>query len=95
MANAKKSYHIAVVGATGTVGFELLRVLERRGFPVKQLLPLCSERSAGTAVSFQGKEIPAQVLSASSFRGIDLAFFSAGGESLASTHPSRGQPARW
>ncbi|MEY2527926.1 MAG: Semialdehyde dehydrogenase, binding domain, partial [Verrucomicrobiota bacterium] len=43
MANARKSYHIAVVGATGAVGSELLRVLERRGFPVKDVLPLCSE----------------------------------------------------
>jgi aspartate-semialdehyde dehydrogenase len=80
VANARKPYHIAVVGATGAVGFELLRVLERRAFPVKELLPLCSERSAGTKVSFQGKEIVARVLSAASFQGIDLAFFSAGGD---------------
>jgi aspartate-semialdehyde dehydrogenase len=80
VANARKPYHIAVVGATGAVGFELLRVLERRAFPVKELLPLCSERSAGTTVSFQGKEIVARVLSAASFQGIDLAFFSAGGD---------------
>lgn len=80
MANAKKSYHIAVVGATGAVGAELLRVLERRGFPVETLRPLCSQRSAGTTVSFRGKDIPATELSAASFEGIDLAFFSAGGE---------------
>jgi len=78
--NAKKSYHIAVVGATGAVGVELLRVLERRGFPVETLLPLCSQRSAGTAVSFRGEDIPAKELSAASFAGIDLAFFSAGGD---------------
>ena len=80
MANAKKPYHIAIVGATGAVGIELLRVLERRGFPVKQLLPLCSERSAGTTVSFHAEEVSAEVLSATSFEGIDLAFFSAGGD---------------
>jgi len=80
VADAKKSYHIALVGATGAVGAELLRVLERRGFPVETLLPLCSHRSAGTTISFRGEEIPAQELSAESFEGIDLAFFSAGGD---------------
>jgi aspartate-semialdehyde dehydrogenase len=77
--NAKKSYHVAIVGATGAVGEELLRVLERRAFPVQQLLPLCSGRSAGKSVSFRGEEIVAQQLSRNSFKGIDLAFFSAGG----------------
>ena len=80
MANAKKTYHIALVGATGAVGAELLRVLERRAFPVEELLPLCSQRSAGTSISFRGEDIPAEELSATSFQGIDLAFFSAGGE---------------
>jgi aspartate-semialdehyde dehydrogenase len=77
--NAKKSYHVAIVGATGAVGEELLRVLERRAFPVESLLPLCSGRSAGKSVSFRGEEIVAQQLSPNSFAGIDLAFFSAGG----------------
>jgi aspartate-semialdehyde dehydrogenase len=76
---AKKSYHVAIVGATGAVGEELLRVLERRSFPVERLLPLCSGRSAGNLVSFRGEHIPAEELSANSFAGIDLAFFSAGG----------------
>jgi aspartate-semialdehyde dehydrogenase len=77
--SAKKSYHVAIVGATGAVGEELLRVLERRAFPVGQLLPLCSERSAGRSVSFRGEKIVARQLSSESFRDIDLAFFSAGG----------------
>jgi aspartate-semialdehyde dehydrogenase len=76
---AKKSYHVAIVGATGAVGEELLRVLERRAFPVESLLPLCSGRSAGKSVSFRGEEIVAKELSSNSFEGIDLAFFSAGG----------------
>jgi aspartate-semialdehyde dehydrogenase len=76
---ANKSYHVAIVGATGAVGEELLRVLERRAFPVEKLLPLCSERSAGTDVSFRGEKITAQRLSADSFVGVDVAFFSAGG----------------
>jgi aspartate-semialdehyde dehydrogenase len=79
VAKARKSYHVAVVGATGAVGAELLRVLERRGFPVEALRPLCSPRSAGTTVSFRGQKIPATELSAASFEGVDLAFFSAGG----------------
>jgi aspartate-semialdehyde dehydrogenase len=79
MAKPKRSYHIAVVGATGAVGAELLRVLERRGFPVESLRALCSERSAGTTVSFRGGEVAAKQLSPQSFEGVDLAFFSAGG----------------
>jgi aspartate-semialdehyde dehydrogenase len=76
---AKKSYHVAIVGATGAVGQELLRVLERRAFPVERLLPLCSERSAGTPVSFRGQQIPAERLGPDSFAGVEIAFFSAGG----------------
>jgi aspartate-semialdehyde dehydrogenase len=80
VANARKTYHVAVVGATGAVGMELLRVLERRAFPAETLRPLCSQRSAGTAVLFRGEEIPATELSSDSFSGIDIAFFSAGGD---------------
>ena len=75
-----KSYHIAIVGATGAVGAELLDVLERRGFPVERLLPLSSARSAGKVVSFRNSEIAVEGLSPESFKGIDLAFFSAGGD---------------
>lgn len=77
--NGKKSYHVAIVGATGAVGDELLRVLERRAFPVERILPLCSGRSAGRRISFRGEEIVAEQLSQKSFAGIDLVFFSAGG----------------
>lgn len=80
MVQAKKSYHVAIVGATGAVGEELLRVLERRSFPVAGLLPLSSGRSAGKRISFRGEEIAAEELSPKSFAGIDLAFFSAGGD---------------
>ncbi|MFL6588660.1 MAG: aspartate-semialdehyde dehydrogenase [Chthoniobacterales bacterium] len=79
MAKAKKSYHVAVVGATGAVGEELLRVLERRSFPVERLVPLCSSRSAGSTVRFLGTEIQAEELNRESFINIDVAFFSAGG----------------
>ena len=76
----KKEYHIAVVGATGAVGAELLRVLERRNFPVSNLRALASARSAGKEVQFTNKAIVVEELGENSFDNIDLAFFSAGAE---------------
>ena len=73
-----KSYRIAVVGATGAVGQEILRTLEQRKFPVSQLKPLASTRSVGKTVEFQGKKLPIEELRASAFEGIDYALFSAG-----------------
>jgi aspartate-semialdehyde dehydrogenase len=75
----KQRYDVAVVGATGVVGAEMVKVLEERDFPVGRLLPLASDRSIGRDVSFHGKELPVEVLAASSFEGIDIALFSAGG----------------
>src|SRR2546428_10837127 len=75
-----KGYHIAVVGATGAVGQELLRVMERRSFPVASLRPIGSARSAGKSVRFRDESIPVQELNERSFDKIDIAFFSAGGE---------------
>ena len=69
---------VAVVGVTGAVGTELLRVLEARDFPVGRLVPLASERSAGKTVTFKGAEVTVQATSPSAFQGVDLAFFSAG-----------------
>src|SRR5438105_5540540 len=74
-----KDYHIAVVGATGAVGAELLRVLERRSFPTASLRPISSTRSAGKSISFRGESIVVEELGEQSFEKIDLAFFSAGG----------------
>ncbi len=73
-----KSYHVAVVGATGAVGIELLRVMERRDFPVQNLRLLASPRSAGKKLEFRGKQFQVEALAEDSFAGIDLAFFSAG-----------------
>jgi aspartate-semialdehyde dehydrogenase len=73
-------YHIAVVGATGAAGTELLRVLERRSFPVASLRPIGSARSVGKSVQFCGDSIPVEKLEAGSFEKIDIAFFSAGGD---------------
>ena len=74
-----KNYHVAIVGATGAVGIELLRVMERRNFPVADLRLLASTRSAGKKLEFRGQDLPVAALDENSFAGIDLAFFSAGG----------------
>ncbi len=71
--------NVAVVGVTGAVGQEFLRVLAQRNFPIGQLRLLASARSAGKTVDFKGKTYPIEELTEESFRGIDLALFSAGG----------------
>ena len=73
------SYRVAVVGATGAVGQQMVACLEERRFPVSQLFPLASERSLGKKVTFLGKEIPVEVLNENSFDGVEIALFSAGG----------------
>jgi len=73
-----KPYHVAILGATGAVGIELLRVMERRDFPVASLRLLASARSAGKKLSFCGREYAVEAVTQDSFTGIDLAFFSAG-----------------
>jgi aspartate-semialdehyde dehydrogenase len=71
--------HVAIVGATGAVGIELMRVLTRRGFPVGRLTLLASARSAGKSIEFQGEQVPVQELrDEGSFSGVDVALFSAG-----------------
>ncbi len=74
-----RSYKVAVVGATGAVGRQMMACLEERKFPVAELIPLASERSIGKSVSFAGREIPVQVLNKDSFAGVEIALFSAGG----------------
>ncbi len=74
-----KAKHIAIVGATGAVGREMLDVLHRRKFPVASIRALASGRSAGTKVRFAGGEIEVQELREDSFGGLDIALFSAGG----------------
>ena len=75
----KEKYNVAVVGATGAVGEQMREVLQERLFPVGELRLLASERSAGQLLEFQGKQIRVEVLREDSFRGIDIALFSAGG----------------
>ncbi|HSH38540.1 MAG TPA: aspartate-semialdehyde dehydrogenase [Chthoniobacterales bacterium] len=74
-----KRYNVAVVGATGAVGVELLDVLDRRAFPVGSLRLLASARSAGKKLPFRGSEHTVEELGDDSFTGVDIAFFSAGG----------------
>ncbi len=75
-----KDYHIAIVGATGAVGAELLRVLERRNFPVASLRGIGSARSGGNSVGFRDESIVIEKLNDRSFDKVDIAFFSAGGD---------------
>jgi aspartate-semialdehyde dehydrogenase len=74
-----KGYKVAVVGATGAVGREMVSVLEEREFPVTELVLLASERSEGTKVRFHGEEVTVRRLTEGSFEGVDIALFSAGG----------------
>lgn len=75
----KQDLHVAVVGATGAVGVEMIKTLERRNFPVGRLTLLASARSAGRTLPFRGEEVKVQELTKDSFKGVDLALFSAGG----------------
>ncbi len=70
--------NLAIVGATGAVGTEMMRILEERDFPVKTLRLLASKRSAGKTLTFKGEEILIEELTDNSFKGIEIALFSAG-----------------
>ena len=74
-----KKYNVAVVGATGAVGETLISILEERNFPVNELYPLASERSAGKKIQFQGKTVTIQNLAEFDFSKADIGLFSAGG----------------
>lgn len=80
MIKKKKKYIVAVVGATGAVGNEMIATLEQRAFPVENLRLFASERSEGKTLEFEGSEFPVETLKEDSFKGIDIALFSAGGE---------------
>jgi aspartate-semialdehyde dehydrogenase len=73
-----KTYRVAVVGATGAVGKAMRNILAERAFPTTELIPLASERSAGTVLDYDGRPIEVQLLTEQSFEGVDLALFSAG-----------------
>jgi aspartate-semialdehyde dehydrogenase len=83
-----KTFNIAIVGATGAVGETLLSILKERKFPIGELVPLASERSAGSRVEFGNRSVVVKNLADYDFNGIDIAFFSAGG-SISREHVPR------
>ncbi len=80
MLKKKNKYVVAVVGATGAVGNEMILTLEQRDFPVERLVLFASERSEGNSLVFRQEDILVETLNENSFKGIDIALFSAGAE---------------
>lgn len=80
MLKKKDKYIVAVVGATGVVGNEMVAILEERNFPIEQLRLFASEHSEGKTIEFKGKAVPVEILGEKVFQGIDIALFSAGAE---------------
>ncbi|MBM4145435.1 MAG: aspartate-semialdehyde dehydrogenase [Nitrospira sp.] len=80
MLKKKDKYIVAVVGATGAVGNEMIKTLEDRDFPVEKIRLFASERSEGKYLEFKGKNIKVESINDNSFKGIDIALFSAGAE---------------
>ncbi|MCF6410622.1 aspartate-semialdehyde dehydrogenase [Pseudalkalibacillus salsuginis] len=76
---SNKGYHVAVVGATGAVGQQMLKTLEKRNFPIASLKLLASKRSAGKTIRFKGEEYTIEEAAPDAFEGIQVALFSAGG----------------
>jgi aspartate-semialdehyde dehydrogenase len=80
MFKKKNKYVVAMVGATGAVGREMISILEERKFPISELVLLASERSEGERIEFQGRNRSVAKLAKDSFEGVDIALFSAGSE---------------
>jgi aspartate-semialdehyde dehydrogenase len=78
MLKGKDKYAVAIVGATGAVGREMIEILEERDFPVSDLHLLGSESAAGERIEFRGKHVAVKIHESGSFPGLDIAFFSAG-----------------
>jgi aspartate semialdehyde dehydrogenase (EC 1.2.1.11) len=82
-----KTYDVAVVGATGAVGETMLSILEQRNFPVGNLYPLASSRSAGGSIQFKGKNVKIGNLADFDFSKVQIGLFSAGGSVSAEYAP--------
>ena len=67
-----KTYRVAILGATGAVGQEMIKILQERNFPVKELIPLASQRSVGKTVLFRGREVAIQLACDEAFQGVDI-----------------------
>jgi len=87
----KNQFNLAVVGATGTVGNQILACLNERKFPLKSLKLLASQQSAGKKICFEGELINVEKLTKDSFKGVDIAFFSAGSDVSKKFIPFAGQ----
>ncbi|MBS4172570.1 aspartate-semialdehyde dehydrogenase [Bacillus sp. FJAT-49736] len=74
-----KGFHVAVLGATGAVGQQMIKTLEKREFPISKISFLSSARSAGTVIKFRGEDVVVEEATPESFNGVDIALFSAGG----------------
>jgi aspartate-semialdehyde dehydrogenase len=85
-----KQWNVAVVGATGLVGSTMLSILEQRNFPVGELYPLASARSAGKTIRFKGRDFPVQDLATFDFSKAQIGLFSAGGSVSAEFAPKAG-----
>ncbi|MDR2639403.1 MAG: aspartate-semialdehyde dehydrogenase, partial [Helicobacteraceae bacterium] len=85
-----REYSVAVVGATGAVGGEMIRVLEEQKFPIARLVPLASEKSAGKTIEYKGEDIEVKTLTHNIFaqEKIEIALFSAGGSVSSEFAPS-------
>ena len=88
MSNAQRSFHVAIVGATGAVGETMLAILAERDFPVGTQSLLASERSAGGEVEYNGNKVRIQDLATFDPSGVDIALFSAGGSVSRCSSPS-------
>lgn len=80
MLKKKNKYIIAIAGATGVVGREMIEILEERNFPVSEIVLLASERSEGERLEFRGNRVTVKKLAKDSFEGVDIALFSAGAD---------------
>src|SRR5919108_5683200 len=81
-------YRVAVAGATGAVGREMLSILAERKFPADEVIPLASERSAGATVDFAGKKLTVKDLAKFDFKGVDIGLFSPGAK-VSAVHAPR------
>ena len=92
-----KTYTVAVLGATGAVGREMINILEERNFPVGKLIPLASARSAGKTLAFRGEDVTIQEARDDAFEGVDIVLGAAESDKPRSLLPqsSRQVPCSW
>ena len=79
-------YTVAVVGATGAVGAQMIKMLEESTLPIDKIRYLASARSAGKVLQFKGQDVTIEETTEEAFEGVDIALFSAGGSTSANTH---------